>query len=86
MKKENGNYKGPIISAVIGGIFFSVPYLVLDVPIAVSLGIGVVAFGAGNLIFSDNSKNNNLVDEKRNLYDILKVAKEQNARNLCNDK
>lgn len=40
-----------IISIVIGGTFFSVPFLALNIPAIPSALIGLVAFGAGELIF-----------------------------------
>ena len=52
MKKEgNDEIFNGIISAALGGVFFAVPYLVLDTSILLSLGIGAIAFGAGNLVF-----------------------------------
>ena len=73
--------KGPILSAFVGGVFFAIPYLALDLSIAVSLGIGIVAFGAGNLILSNSkAKNNNIIlSSSNNLYEILNEAKKINA-------
>lgn len=70
--------KGPIISSVLGATFFAIPYLGLGVSIIPSLCIGVVAFGAGNLLISNNKtveKNENL-----SLYETLNEAKKQNAQ------
>ena len=39
-----------VISAVVGGAFFAVPYLALSVPILPSLAIGATAFVAGEFI------------------------------------
>jgi len=67
-----------IVSAIIGGTFFAVPYLVLSAPILPSLAIGIAAFGAGELVFGD--KKLTLKDTNRSLYDILETAKKQNKR------
>lgn len=75
MKKNDS--KGPIISAVIGGTFFAVPYLLLSVPILPSLGIAAVAFGAGNLLFSDDGKDEIIINENETLYEKLKRARSQ---------
>lgn len=83
MKNENDGYKGALISAVLGGAFFAVPYLALNASALLSLGIGVVAFGAGSLLFSDNTSTSMMVDEpekQKSLNDIIKTAKEQNAQ------
>ena len=69
-----------IISAVLGGTFFAVPYLVLSAPILPSLAIGAAAFGAGELVFGD--KKLTLKDTNRSLYQILETAKKQNKHIL----
>lgn len=74
---EKENYNGTIISAVIGGAFFAIPYLALSVPVLPAIGMAAIGFGASNLIFSGN-KNNNIIDKKKNLYDLLNEAKKQN--------
>lgn len=78
-KEENGDLLGGIVSAALGGMFFAIPYLALDASILLSLGMGVVAFGAGNLVFSKNSKERQ-VSSGNNLYDILNKAKSENAK------
>lgn len=73
MKKEY------IFSAILGGTFFAVPYLVLGVQLVPSLAISAVAYGAGTLIFKDRSK----IDystKNTNLYEILKNAKSQTTQ------
>ncbi len=81
MKKEgNSEAFAGIISAAIGGAFFAVPYLVLDASILLSLGIGVVAFGAGNLVFQGKKSQVKSVNTSNNLYDILNKAKNENAK------
>ena len=70
--------KGYIVSAIIGGTFFAIPYIGVGMGIIPSAVVGVVAFGAGNLIFKDSSKKEiNSSYAKENIYDILKQAKEQ---------
>lgn len=73
MKKEY------IFSAILGGTFFAVPYLALEVQLVPSLAISAVAYGAGTLIFKDRSK----IDystKNTNLYEILKNAKSQTTQ------
>ena len=72
MKKRNISYKGTVLSAILGGAFFTVPYLFLEIPILYSLGMAVVAFGAGNLLFSENENKINTNNEpQKNINDIL---------------
>lgn len=78
MSKNNSNK--PIISALIGGAFFAVPYLALNVSLLPSLGIAAIAYGAGNLLLADSEKNNVKKDSMQNFYDILNTAKKQNAK------
>lgn len=70
-----------IISAIIGGTFFAVPYLALSAGIIPSLAIGACAFGAGELLLRDKEKTS-LKEENRSLYDTLEDAKAQNAQIL----
>ena len=70
-----------IISALIGGTFFAVPYLSLSVGLLPSLAIGVCAYGAGELILHSKEKKG-LQEENENLYNILSEAKEQNLKIL----
>ena len=69
-----------IISAVIGGAFFAVPYLGLSIGILPSLAIGAAAFGAGELVFRTKEKKNLM--ENKNMYEILTEAKEKNKQIL----
>lgn len=78
MKKNKGTYKGTIISAALGGVFFAIPYIGLGVSILPSLGMAALAFGAGNLLLSEPTKELESND-KKSMYDILKNAKRQNA-------
>ena len=68
--------KNYIYSAILGGAFFAVPYVALGIELLPSLAISAVAYGAGTLIFTDRSKLDLSID-KKNLYDILKEAKEE---------
>ena len=68
--------KNYIYSAILGGAFFAVPYVALGIELLPSLAISAVAFGAGTLIFKDRNKLDLSID-KKNLYDILKEAKEE---------
>ena len=69
------------ISAIVGGVFFAIPYVVLSAPILPSLAIGAAAFGAGELVFSGNPKLT-LKDTNRKLYDLLVDARKQNKHIL----
>lgn len=83
MKKEgNDEVFGGIISAILGGAFFAIPYLTLDASILLSLGIGVVAFGAGNLVFSNKGSKAKKVttSTSTNFYNVLNKAKTDNAK------
>ncbi len=66
-----------IVSAIVGGTFFAIPYLGLSVALPGSLVIGAVAFGASELLFRETKKTLKTTDI--NLYDILQDAKYQNA-------
>lgn len=68
--------KGYIFSAIIGGTFFAIPYLALNIGILTSIAIGGIAYGAGTLLFKDNKKEETSLNNE-NLYDILKVAGER---------
>lgn len=75
----NHEIKGSIISAAIGAAFFAVPYIGMGVSILPSIGIAIVAFGAGNLLLSDPMKKDDK-DKNRTFYDMLSDAKKQNAQ------
>ncbi len=79
MGKKKHDY-GPIVSAALGGIFFAVPFIGLNMALLPSLGIGVAAFGAGNLLFSPSKSGIEQVasQRKRSLYETLKEAKDNN--------
>lgn len=79
-KEENDEIFTGIISAALGGVFFAIPYLALDASILLSLGVGVVAFGAGNLVFSNKNTKSAKASNTNNLYNILNKAKLENAK------
>ncbi len=69
--------KGYIVSAIIGGSFFAVPYLALNVPIWGAGLMAGAAFGAGMLIFGKEKKSDlSFSYNPANNYEILKQAKE----------
>lgn len=70
-----------IVSAIIGGTFFAVPYLGLSIGLLPSLAIGACAFGAGELVLHEKNKKE-LKETNRSLYDTLTDAKQQNSEIL----
>ena len=70
-----------VVSAVIGGCFFAVPYLALAVPLAPSLAIGAAAFAAGELVLKGNDIKT-LKEINFDLYQCLETAKKQNKHIL----
>ena len=68
-----------VVSAVIGGSFFAIPYLALNIPILPSLAIGALAFTAGELVFR---KGKTLKESNLTLYETLENAKKQNKHIL----
>ncbi len=68
-----------IVSAIIGGAFFAIPYLGLSIGALPSLAIGACAYGAGELILRSQNKEG-LKETNRSLYETLKDAKEKNLR------
>lgn len=73
--------KGYIYSAIIGGAFFAIPYLVAEIELLPSILIGVAAYGAGTLIFKGKEQTKlDISIDKQNLYDILKKAKERTTQ------
>ena len=69
--------KGYIVSAILGGGFFAVPYLALNVPIWGAGLMAGAAFGAGMLIFGrEKERKLDFNFDGSNHYEILKHAKE----------
>ena len=67
-----------IVSAVVGGMFFAVPYLGIGVALAPSLVIGGLAFSAGELVMSGIKPKLTLKNTNISLYKKLELAKKQN--------
>ena len=65
------------LSAVIGSVFFGVPYLALSVPLLPALAIGTSAFVAGELVLTKN-KTDKLNYKNYNLKKALEEAEKQN--------
>jgi len=65
------------LSAVIGSVFFGVPYLALSVPLLPALAIGTSAFVAGELVLTKN-KTDKLSYKNYNLKKALEEAEKQN--------
>ncbi len=70
-----------IVSAVVGGTFFAVPYLALGVSVLPSLAIGAAAFAAGELVFRTNVVQS-LKETNLSLYETLENAKKENKHIL----
>lgn len=74
---------GPILSGITGGICFAAPYLLLGTAPAtlpISILTGVLGFGAGMLVFSDNRRADLNIDvEHEDVSQILSKAKKMNA-------
>ena len=75
-----------IISALLGGTFFAIPYLGLSIAIAPSLVIGCAAYGASELVLSGIKNKESLKDTNISLYNKINKAKKQNKEifNLIN--
>lgn len=67
-----------IISAVVGGVFFAVPYLGLSIALAPALAIGCGAFGASELVLSGIKPKETLKNTDRKSYLKVINAKKQN--------
>ena len=70
-----------VVSAVVGGTFFAVPYLALSIPLLPSLAIGAAAFVAGELVFKTDVVQT-LKESNVSLYETLELAKNQNKHIL----
>lgn len=71
-----------IVSAVLGGAFFAVPYLGLSVALGPALAIGCAAFGASELMLSGVKNKETLRDTDRPLYIKVSTAKKENKEIL----
>ena len=70
-----------VVSGVIGGSFFAIPYLALSVPFSPSLAIGAAAFAAGELVLKTNVVET-LKETNLDLYHKLQKARKQNQHIL----
>ena len=70
-----------VVSGVIGGSFFAIPYLALSVPFLPSLAIGAAAFAAGELVLKTNVVET-LKETNIDLYHKLQKARKQNQHIL----
>ncbi len=70
--------KKDIISAVVGGTFFAIPYIGLSVALVPSLVIGGLAFSAGELVLSGIKPKVTLKNTNISLYKKIENAKKQN--------
>ena len=83
-ENNNKSYKDILISAIVGGAFFAVPYIGLGLSVLPSLGIAAVAFGAGNLMLSESNKPKPIVmdvakDDNKSFIEKIMRAKRQNS-------
>ena len=69
-----------VLSGMIGGVFFAVPYLALGIGAIPAAAIGVAAYGAGNLLFKDRTKIDLSDDISENDKQNLKKAKDMVTR------
>ena len=67
-----------IVSAVVGGAFFAIPYVGLSITLAPALAIGAAAFGASELVLSGFKTKEVLKDVNKPLYLKLVQARKQN--------
>ena len=66
------------VSALVGGLFFAIPYLGMSVALVPSLVIGGAAFAAGELVFSGIKTKPTLKNTNISLYKKIEFAKKQN--------
>lgn len=71
-----------IVSAIVGGAFFAIPYVGLSIALIPSLVIGATAFGASELVFADTKVKEDLKSSNKPLYVKVNQAKKQNKEIL----
>ena len=71
-----------VVSAIVGGTFFAVPYIGMSIALAPALVIGCAAFGASELVLSGIKGKTSLKDTDRDLYNKITTAKKQNREIL----
>jgi len=67
-----------VVSAIVGGAFFAIPYVGMSIALAPALAIGCAAFGASELVLSGIKGKETLKITDRSLYEKLNTAKKQN--------
>lgn len=67
-----------IISALVGGTFFAIPYIGMSVTLAPAIAIGALAYGASELVLSGINTKKDLKDIDYPLYLKVNAAKRQN--------
>lgn len=77
---------GSILSGIVGGICFAVPYIIFSEPLgmtvafSVSMLTGIFGFGAGTLMFSDSKTKEYTIDlETEGIDQIISKAKKMNT-------
>ncbi len=71
-----------VVSAIVGGTFFAIPYLGLSIALAPALAIGCAAFGASELVLSGFKGKETIKDTDYDLYKKITLAKKQNKEIL----
>lgn len=71
-----------IISGIVGGAFFAIPYLGLSIAFPPSLIIALSAFGASELLISGFEKKEIDIEDRRTNKEIIETAKKHNNRIL----
>ena len=71
-----------VVSAVVGGAFFAIPYIGMSIALAPALVLGCAAFGASELVLSGFEKVDKLKETNLPLYTKLMNAKKQNKEIL----
>lgn len=72
-----------VVSAIVGGTFFAIPYLGLSIALAPALAIGCAAFGASELVLSGFKGKETIKDTDYDLYKKITIAKKQNKEILA---
>ena len=71
-----------VISAVVGGALFAVPYVGLALGVIPSLAMGLTGFVASELVLSGVTPKETLKNTDRNSYRKVMTAKKQNEEIL----
>lgn len=71
-----------VLSAIVGGTFFAIPYLGLSIALAPALVIGCTAFGASELVLSGIKGKETIKETNYSLYKKITNAKKENKEIL----